>query len=137
MDKIILHEADFEISAIRASGPGGQHVNKVSTAIQLRFDIAKSSLSDNLKNKLLKHADKRISKEGILLIKAQRFRSQDKNRQDAIARLEKLLAKVNVPRKRRIATRPSRRAKEKRLKDKKHAGEKKQGRSAKSSLDNQ
>ncbi len=135
MSKITLSDADFEISAIRASGPGGQHVNKVSTAIQLRFDIAKSSLSDTLKNKLLNHADKRISKDGIILIKAQRFRSQDKNRQDAIDRLEKLLAKVNVPRKKRIATRPSKRAKERRLKDKKYTGEKKQGRSVKSALD--
>ena len=92
--KISIPESEIKFNAIRASGPGGQHVNKVSTAVQLRFDITNSSLSKVLKNKLLDHPDKRIAKDGTITLKAQRYRSQDRNKQDAIMRLEQLLTKV-------------------------------------------
>ena len=92
--KISIPESEIKFNAIRASGPGGQHVNKVSTAVQLSFDITNSSLSKVLKNKLLDHPDKRIAKDGTITLKAQRYRSQDRNKQDAIMRLEQLLTKV-------------------------------------------
>jgi len=92
--KITIPESEIKFNAIRASGPGGQHVNKVSTAVQLSFDITNSSLSKVLKNKLLDHPDKRIAKDGTITLKAQRYRSQDRNKQDAIMRLEQLLTKV-------------------------------------------
>ena len=85
--KISIPESEIKFNAIRASGPGGQHVNKVSTAVQLSFDITNSSLSKVLKNKLLDHPDKRIAKDGTITLKAQRYRSQDRNKQDAIMRL--------------------------------------------------
>ncbi len=135
MGKFLINLSEIEFSAIRASGPGGQHVNKVSTAILLRFDINKSSLSDELKLRLENFPDKRISKDGNILIKAERFRSQDMNRQDAIDRLEKLITKAAASRKKRIATKPTKRAREKRLKDKKFTGDKKQTRSSLKSLD--
>ncbi|MFK7864199.1 MAG: alternative ribosome rescue aminoacyl-tRNA hydrolase ArfB [Pseudohongiellaceae bacterium] len=125
-----IQEAELEFSAIRASGPGGQHVNKVSSAVQLKFDIQASSLSLRVKTRLLALADRRISKEGIIVVKAQRFRSQDKNKQDAIVRLEALVSKAAAFEKRRIPTKPSRSAKEKRLKNKKRLSDKKSTRGA-------
>ncbi len=135
MSKFLINLSEIEFSAIRARGPGGQHVNKVSTAILLRFDINKSSLPDELKLRLQNYPDKRISKDGNILIKAARFRSQDMNRQDAIDRLEKLVARAAASRKKRIATKPTKRAREKRLKDKKFTGDKKQARSSLKTLD--
>ncbi|MGV6826354.1 MAG: alternative ribosome rescue aminoacyl-tRNA hydrolase ArfB, partial [bacterium] len=85
---------DLEIHAIHAAGPGGQNVNKVSSAIHLRFDIPNSSLPEACKQRLLALKDKRINRDGILIIKAQRFRTQEKNRADAIERLEQLLQKA-------------------------------------------
>lgn len=123
--KIKLSETDFEFSAIRASGPGGQHVNKVSSAVQLKFDIHSSSLAASVKSRLLSLSDRRISKEGIIVVKAQRFRSQDKNKMDAIERLEVLVGKAATPPKRRVPTKPSRSAKERRLKNKKRLSDKK------------
>jgi ribosome-associated protein len=113
-----IKETDFEISAIRSSGPGGQHANKVSTAVQLRFDIRASSLSDDLKLKLLEFKDKRISRDGIIIIKAKRYRSQYKNRADSIRRLIALINKVNSPRKKRKPTSPSKASVEDRLRGK-------------------
>ena len=125
MTKFKLSESDVQFSAIRASGPGGQHVNKVSTAVELRFDIRASSLPAWVKAGLLRYKDRRVSKDGIVVLKAQRFRSQEKNKQDAIERLRELVEKATVTNKKRIATKPGRAAKERRIRDKKKAGEKK------------
>lgn len=123
--KFALKDKELDFSPIRASGPGGQHVNKVSSAVQLRFDIAKSSLPSWVRTRLLELSDRRISSEGIVIIKAQRFRSQDKNKQDAVARLESLLDKATTQEKPRIASKPGRAAKEKRLREKKQQSDKK------------
>jgi len=125
MSKFHLSESDLQFSAIRASGPGGQHVNKVSTAVELRFDIKSSSLPAQIKSALMHVNDRRISKDGIIVLKAQRYRSQEKNREDAVDRLKALIEKVSSPAKKRIATKPGKAAKERRLQDKKKTGEKK------------
>ena len=125
MANFTLSESDVHFSAIRASGPGGQRVNKVSTAVELRFDIQSSTLPAWVKDALLRLKDRRISKDGVIVLKAQRYRSQEKNRQDAIDRLKALIEKAATPSKKRIATRPGRAAKERRIKDKKKTGEKK------------
>lgn len=109
---------DIEFDAVRSSGPGGQNVNKVSSAVHLRFDITAARLPDAVRQRLLNSADKRISSSGVLVIKAQRHRTQVKNREDAIERLVLLLKDASRAEKRRIATKPSRSAREKRLKRK-------------------
>ncbi len=118
--EIPSHELEFE--AIRAQGAGGQHVNKVSTAIHLRFDIKASSLPTFYKEKLLAFADQRITNEGVIIIKAQSFRSQDKNRDDALQRLKQLIKKATVVQKARRPTKPSRNSQKRRMDSKSKRG---------------
>jgi len=123
-----IHLADDEIEfeAIRSSGPGGQNVNKTSTAIPLRFDIPASSLPREVKQRLLATHDTRISKEGVIVIKAQEERSQTRNREQAILRLKQIIqAALKVP-KRRVATKPKKSAVKKRLDTKTRRGQMKQ-----------
>jgi ribosome-associated protein len=120
---IQISPSEYELTAIRASGPGGQHVNKAATAIQLRFDIRQSSLPAHIQQRLLQYPDQRISQEGVIVIKVDTHRSQQKNREEAVHRLHALLRKATAKRKKRIATRPSKSTREKRIRQKKHRGQ--------------
>ena len=120
--QISLRDDEVVLNPIRSQGAGGQNVNKVSSAIHLRFDIGASSLPDEIKQRLLNKADARISGEGVVVIKAQTHRTQEKNRAEALARLAELIVSVSKKPKRRIATKPSRGSKERRLEHKKTSG---------------
>jgi len=124
-NSVTLDENELEISAIRASGSGGQKVNKVSAAIHLRFDIEASSLPDYYKEKLLSLKDKRITKEGIIVIKSQQHRSQEQNKDEALERLVELVKSVNVVQKRRVPTKPTKGSVGRRLDAKKKQSHKK------------
>jgi ribosome-associated protein len=119
---LAIEDSEVELSAIRAMGSGGQNVNKVSSAIHLRFDINASSLPEIYKTRLLNLQDKRISKEGVLIIKSQTHRTQEKNRQQAILRLIDVITLVTKEEKPRKATRPSLAAKRRRVDSKKRTG---------------
>ena len=117
-----IPDNEVELSAIRSSGPGGQNVNKVATAIHLRFDVRSASLPDEIKQRLLAMGDHRISGDGVVVIKAQRFRSQEKNRLDALERLAELLTRASYKRPRRRPTRPTLSSVNRRLQEKKSKG---------------
>lgn len=120
---IVIPEAEFEISAIRAAGAGGQNINKVSNAVHLRFDIHASSLPDDVKTRLLAVSDQRITDDGVVVIKAQTARSLEKNRLDAIERLHQLVQSVAVPPRVRRATRATRASQVRRVESKVKRGQ--------------
>jgi len=124
-DRISIPDDEIELSAIRAQGAGGQNVNKVSSAIHLRFEVTASSLPAAVKRRLLAQHDRRITADGVIIIKAQNHRTQDKNRAEALSRLAEMIkSALHVPRK-RIPTRPGKAAKQRRLNAKKKRGEQK------------
>lgn len=118
-----MDEREVEFSAIRAQGAGGQNVNKVSSAVHLRFDIMASSLPDDVKARLLASGDSRITQEGVLVLKAQQHRTQDMNRADALARLQDVVDAVSSPPKARRATKPTYGSKQRRLEGKSQRSE--------------
>lgn len=128
-----IDERELQFEYIRASGPGGQNVNKVATAVQLRFDIANSpSLASDIKGRLIQLAGKRVNTDGVLMFEAKRFRTQEQNRADALQRCVELIRRALIKPKPRTKTKPTKASKEKRLKSKKQRGATKQIRQSRS-----
>lgn len=125
-----IDERELTFEYIRASGPGGQNVNKVATAVQLRYDIHASSLPGDIKERMLRLAGKRVTQEGVLVLEAKQYRTQEQNREDAIQRLVDLVRRATVKPKKRTKTKPTAASREKRLKSKKARGEVKRLRSS-------
>jgi len=124
-NRVVIPDHELEFSAIRAQGAGGQHVNKTSTAIHLRFNVPASSLPDEYKTRLLALNDQRINSDGVIVIKAQQFRSQEQNREDALNRLAALIRSAMVTQKARKATKPTRGSQKRRLDSKNKHGKNK------------
>lgn len=125
---LTIDEANIQFDFVRASGPGGQNVNKVASAVQLRFDVDSADLPDNVRQRLTRLAGKRMSSDGMLIIEAKRYRVQERNRQDALDRLVNLIRKATEKPKPRRKTKPSKAAKEQRLESKRQRSQKKQRR---------
>jgi ribosome-associated protein len=123
-NEITIPESEIQESFVRASGPGGQHVNRAATAVQLRFDVANSeSLPERVRERLERLAGHRMTEEGVLIIEAKQYRSQERNRQEAVERLVTLIQNAAQKPKRRRKTKPTRASKEKRLEEKRRRGE--------------